>query len=220
MALAHAYPRIGIVGAGIGGLALAAMLARQTPKGTKISVLERSHENRDEGYGLDLDEWGQTVLVKTGMWNRFWDVSRLKSDLWSIYSIKGENMLVPKWSSRMEAESNRAGMRHLFMEGIDKYSDTASVQYNHHITDIRRAASSETGAVELVAKDGSVVGEYDLVVDACGLHSPLRTHRVIDEVGTTSIARGFIKHDIFGIVYFLTVASRRQPAAVLDDFMI
>ena len=51
-------PRIGIVGAGIGGLGLAGILSRKIPN-AKLSVLERASKDRDEGYGLDLDEWGQ-----------------------------------------------------------------------------------------------------------------------------------------------------------------
>ena len=51
-------PRIAIVGGGLSGVATAAMLARRLPSAL-LTVLERADSNRDEGYGLDLDEEGQ-----------------------------------------------------------------------------------------------------------------------------------------------------------------
>ena len=58
-------PRVAVVGAGIGGLGLAGILSRKLPH-ARLSVLERASKNRDEGYGLDLDEWGQEALVRAG----------------------------------------------------------------------------------------------------------------------------------------------------------
>eukprot|EP00750_Incisomonas_marina_P031290 INCI792.1.p1 GENE.INCI792.1~~INCI792.1.p1 ORF type:complete len:483 (-),score=82.34 INCI792.1:378-1826(-) len=172
-------PRVAVVGAGIGGLALSAMLARKLP-GASLAVLERSHCNRDEGYGLDLDEHGQEALVRAGVFHRFWEVSRLKSNTWNTYPLRGDTPLFTKFSRVMEAESNRAGVRQLFLEALHERG--ASINYECHVTDAR-AAGDDYRALELLAKNGSSIGEFDLVVDACGLHSPLRHLRVDDPVG-------------------------------------
>ena len=39
-------------------MALAGILTRKLPH-ARLTVLERAHRDRHEGYGLDLDEWGQ-----------------------------------------------------------------------------------------------------------------------------------------------------------------
>ena len=65
-------PRIGIVGAGIGGLSLAGILPRKLPH-AKLSVLEQAKTGTN---GLDLDEWGQEALVRAGVFDKDWPVSR------------------------------------------------------------------------------------------------------------------------------------------------
>ena len=64
-------PRIAICGAGISGLTLAGILARAL-RGTaaRIAVFERAPRDRDQGYGLDLDEHGQEALVRAGVYDR------------------------------------------------------------------------------------------------------------------------------------------------------
>lgn len=179
-------PRIAVVGAGIGGLALGAILTRKLPK-AKVTILERSHTNRDEGYGLDLDEHGQEALVRAGVDHRFWEVSRLRSDTWNTFPLKGSEPLFTKFTRTREAESNRAGIRDIFIDAIQERG--SSIEFEHHVADVR---PTDNKAVEIVAHDGSVIGEYDLVFDACGLHSPLRTHRVTDPIGKHFTGRTLI----------------------------
>jgi 2-polyprenyl-6-methoxyphenol hydroxylase-like FAD-dependent oxidoreductase len=201
MALSVAAPRVAIVGAGISGLALGAMLSRKLPH-VQLTVLERSDGNRDEGYGLDLDEHGQMALVRAGVFDRFWDVSRKRSNTWSTYPLRGDKPLLRKLSGVCEAESNRAAIRDLFIEAMA--SRGVAVQYNQHVADVR-AAGADLRGIEILAmvkgkRQGQgqgqgqapsasssppllSLGEFDLVVDSSGLHSPLRHWRVRDEVG-------------------------------------
>jgi 2-polyprenyl-6-methoxyphenol hydroxylase-like FAD-dependent oxidoreductase len=193
MALSVVAPRVAIVGAGISGLALGAMLSRKLPH-AQLTVLERSDGNRDEGYGLDLDEHGQTALVRAGVFDRFWDVSRKRSNTWSTYPMRGDAPLVRKFSRICEAESNRAAIRDLFIRSME--SRGVAVQYNQHVADVR-AAGADLHGIEILRKGPSSspshsssvpsplqsLGEFDLVVDSSGLHSPLRHHRVRDDVG-------------------------------------
>ena len=57
-----ATPRIAICGAGVSGLTLAGILSNGT-RDVQLTVFERARRDRDQGYGLDLDEHGQEALV-------------------------------------------------------------------------------------------------------------------------------------------------------------
>ena len=69
-----AAPRIAICGAGISGLTLAGILSRQLGQGAAISVFERAAADRDQGYGLDLDEHGQEALARAGVYHKYWEI--------------------------------------------------------------------------------------------------------------------------------------------------
>ena len=129
-------PRIGIVGAGIGGLSLAGILSRKLPH-AKLSVFERASKDRDEGYGLDLDEWGQEALVRAGVFDKFWSVSRPRSDIMRTYPLRGRTPIFTKFSPSLEAESNRAAMRCLFIDAMGQRGQ--HVQHGVHIADARMA---------------------------------------------------------------------------------
>ena len=64
-ASAPATPRIAICGAGVSGLTLAGILSNGT-RDVQLTVFERARRDRDQGYGLDLDEHGQEALVRAG----------------------------------------------------------------------------------------------------------------------------------------------------------
>ena len=62
-ASAPTTPRIAICGAGVSGLTLAGILSNGT-RDVQLTVFERARRDRDQGYGLDLDEHGQEALVR------------------------------------------------------------------------------------------------------------------------------------------------------------
>ncbi len=62
-ASATVTPRIAICGAGVSGLTLAGILSNGT-RDVHLPVFERARRDRDQGYGLDLDEHGQEALVR------------------------------------------------------------------------------------------------------------------------------------------------------------
>ena len=66
---ASATPRIAICGAGVSGLTLAGILSNGT-RDVQLTVFERARRDRDQGYGLDLDEHGQEALVRAGVYDR------------------------------------------------------------------------------------------------------------------------------------------------------
>ena len=73
-ASAPTTPRIAICGAGVSGLTLAGILSNGT-RDVQLTVFERARRDRDQGYGLDLDEHGQEALVRAGVYDRYWDIS-------------------------------------------------------------------------------------------------------------------------------------------------
>ena len=81
-ASAPATPRIAICGAGVSGLTLAGILSNGSygTRDVQLTVFERARRDRDQGYGLDLDEHGQEALVRAGVYDRYWDISYPYSD--------------------------------------------------------------------------------------------------------------------------------------------
>jgi 2-polyprenyl-6-methoxyphenol hydroxylase-like FAD-dependent oxidoreductase len=206
MALVRAAPRVCVVGAGISGLALAAILSRQLP-GARLTVLERASSDRDEGYGLDLDEWGQEALVRAGVFDRLWSVTRDRSSVFNVYPLRGDKPLMSRWTRVQHGESNRAGVRSLFIEVLQSHGHHVEYQravggaYAAIISSSSNTATATTtdpggggggdgsgttsscAPIVLTAPDGTDIGEFDVAIDAGGLYSPLRHLRVRDDVG-------------------------------------
>ena len=184
----RASPRIGVVGAGVGGLTLATILSRKLPH-ARLTVLERASSDRDEGYGLDLDEFGQLALINAGVYDSYWDVSRPRSDLMRMFPLRGDEPLINKWARYTEAESNRAGIRKLLLDAITSRGN-AQVVHDCQVDGVRLTGTP--GTAELVTACGEALGEFELVVDAGGLYSPLRSLRVEDAVGVHFTGRSLI----------------------------
>jgi len=92
-ASAPATPRIAICGAGVSGLTLAGILSNGT-RDVQLTVFERARRDRDQGYGLDLDEHGQEALVRAGVYDRYWDISYPYSDTSVGYQFSGGEPLL------------------------------------------------------------------------------------------------------------------------------
>lgn len=189
-------PHIGVVGAGVGGLTLAGILSRKLPR-AKLTILE-SHpqkESGDEeygGYGMSIDEHGQEALVRAGLFDKLWSISRPRSDVVRTFPLRGREPVAIAWPGYVECETNRAGLRSLLLEALSGRAHSG-VQYGCRVAEARPAApdldnddndDNDCGRVELLADGGDLIGTYDLVVDASGLHSPLRAQRVHDPCGS------------------------------------
>lgn len=189
-----ASPRIAICGAGISGLTLAGILARALrTTAAHIAVFERSSRDSDQGYGLDLNEYGQEALARAGVYHRFWDLSRPRSDKFALCSPSSIEPLSfsyrPPWLMEhfpdhfhARPESNREKLREVLLGALDSYGNT-SVQFETAVWDIREIFGTGGSSAELLDDDGCSLGVFDLVIDSTGLHSKLRHHRVVDPVG-------------------------------------
>lgn len=193
-------PEIAIIGAGIGGLALAGLLARQ---GAKVTVYEQAPAFERLGAGIQMSPNAMHVLRALGLepllrqmafqppaWtHRVWDTGEHLADL----------------AFGAEAEQ-RYGAPYLLLHRGDLHAailsavPTSVIRFNQKLLDIVPRAST----VELVFADGSRA-TADGVVGADGVHSRVR-----------EILLGPERPIFTGRVAHRTVF----PAALLGDFAV
>lgn len=203
--------RIAIAGAGIAGLTLAGILANElNPSMVTIDVFERGPRHSDQGYGLDLNADGQAALVRAGVYDRYWEMSRPQSDVWGVFTglqsspVPAEHMFRPRLLNYLfpsvfgvGPETNRGAMREVLLEQLSKH-ENARVHFDCGVYGMKVVSEEDSEVSEeeeksskirkkeivLLKKDGvDRLGTFDLVVDAMGLHSKLRNERVDDEQG-------------------------------------
>jgi 2-polyprenyl-6-methoxyphenol hydroxylase-like FAD-dependent oxidoreductase len=194
-------PRIAICGAGISGLTLAGILSNKLGSNVQLTVFERASQDRDQGYGLDLDEHGQEALARAGVYHRYWEISRPRSDAMGFFGLNSSITPLFVWfrpkflQKRFPAvfaarpESNRGMLRDILMDSLEERGN-ATVHFETAAWDVVETKATDDGGdssgnstAELFDRDGGSLGEFDLVVDGMGLHSPLRQHRVHDPKG-------------------------------------
>lgn len=188
--------RIAVCGAGVSGLTLAGILSRRLERllpNAHITVLERGAADRDQGYGLDLDEHGQIALIQAGVSrDTYWKISRPRSDSACIYHGSDESPGVIKFSPSIlqrwfpsalgaRPESNRGALRDALLEAIAPRNNVC-VQFEEGVYGIR-TVREQPDMVQLLNRVGEPIGEFDVVIDGMGVHSTLRHHRVHDKSG-------------------------------------
>jgi 6-hydroxynicotinate 3-monooxygenase len=169
MQISSSKPSTAIIGAGIGGLALAAFLQRA---GTRARIYEQAHEFQRIGAGIQMSSNAMRVLRALGLeaqlrrlafkpaaWtNRVWNTGELLSEL----------------TFGAEAEA-RYGAPYLLMHRGDLHAALFSVvrpdliSFNKKLADLERTGSGVT----LRFSDGSSA-HADAVVGADGVHSRVR----------------------------------------------
>ena len=109
--------RIAICGSGVVGPTLAGLLSRRLGELTQsgdihlsIDMFERAPVGSDQGYGLDLDDYGQEALVQAGVYHRFWEIARPMSETNALYSLCGKQLCVFA-KDGLRPECNRAALR-------------------------------------------------------------------------------------------------------------
>ena len=136
MSTKQGSPSIAICGAGISGLTLAGILSRAlADTGARITVFERASRDRDQGYGLDLNEHGQEALARAGVYDRYWEISWPHSYAFGFCSPTSAVPLAasykPRWLVELfpelhaaRPESNRERLRDVLLEALAERSNT------------------------------------------------------------------------------------------------
>lgn len=179
--------RVAICGAGPAGLATASILAREAAAGTfTIDVFERQDRERDQGAGWDIDVRGQKILRRAGIDPK--KISRPGSDMVRMFHSSGEekedkqpwmaigNPSYLQWLGGDEPETNRHLLREELLKAVSekKVENEVRVHFDCGVATVDRDGAADDGKIRLAAEDGSLLGEYDLIIDASGIHSSLR----------------------------------------------
>ena len=160
---------IAIIGCGTAGMAAAAFLARD---GHNITLFEKFAQPRPLGSGLMIQPTGLACLARLGLAEK---AIRLGARIDHLHGHTIDEKMI------FDVSYARIGS-HLFGLGIHR-----GTLFSILFDEIKRLGISLITSCEAVRTDiqanrrviynkqGEVLGDYDLVVDASGVHSPLRT---------------------------------------------
>ncbi|MGW6282323.1 FAD-dependent oxidoreductase [Kribbella sp. NPDC055071] len=157
--------RIGIVGAGPGGLTCARILQRH---GFHVDVYDRdtSRDARDQGGSLDLrTDDGQLALREAGLIDEFFALCRPEGQEGRAYLADGTlvSSFVPDAGDTFKPEIDRGQLRDLLLDSLTP----GTVHWGRRLTAVE-------GSGTLRFEDGSSV-DHDLVIGADGAFSKVRT---------------------------------------------
>ncbi|MFC8083573.1 FAD-dependent oxidoreductase [Streptomyces sp. NPDC057340] len=163
-----AIARIGIIGAGPGGLTCARVLQRH---GIEATVYDRDPDAaaRDQGGSLDLhEEDGQLALREAGLLEEFFALARCESQEERRYDPAGRLLghRLPDEGETARPEIDRGQLRDLLLRSLDP----GTVRWGHTLESVGGPAD---GPRTLTFADGSTV-ETDLVIGADGAFSRVR----------------------------------------------
>ena len=157
---------IAICGAGIGGLALATLLART---GHKVRMFDQFETPQPIGSGLMLQQTGLAVLGKLGLRQ---DIEALGSKidrLWGLTTPSGRPVLdvrYTKWKPELYGIGVQRGM--VFEQLL-----AAALASGAQLIGDTQVLSVDAQAGTFEMPNGAYQGKFDLVVDALGVRSPL-----------------------------------------------
>lgn len=161
---------IGIVWAGVAGLATAAFLARD---GHRPVIFEKFEHAAPVGSGLMLQPTGQTVLACLGKREEVVE-NGAKISYLDGRTSKGRSVLNLDYNL-LGGDLFGLGVHRsaLFRALFDAATEAGvSFQYGKEIVQIK---GIETQAPQLVEANGEIHGPFDLVLDSSGMFSTLRT---------------------------------------------
>ena len=160
--------RVGIVGAGTAGAAVAILLARQ---GAEVSVFERVHEPKPVGAGIMLQPTGQAVLARMGLLQPIAERGARIDRLW--FRTPSGRTIVDLQYAAIDRDWHAYGIHRglLFDTLYTAACREVTVSTGCEMRGLRR----DGAATYLVCKDGSERGPFDLIVIADGAVSELRT---------------------------------------------
>jgi len=158
--------RIGIAGAGIGGLAVATLLARD---GHKVVVFDQFETPQPVGSGLMLQETGLTILGRLNLRDEMERLGAPINRLYGLSAPSGRAVLDVRYSALRSSLKGLGVQRGALFNLLYRTARDAGVEIEAGTEII--TAQAMIGS--LVDSGGKTHGPFDLIVDALGVRSPL-----------------------------------------------
>lgn len=158
--------RIGIAGAGIGGLATATLLARD---GHKVTVFDQFETPQPVGSGLMLQETGLTILDQLNLRREMESLGAPINRLYGLSVPSGRAVLDVRYTALRPSLKGLGVQRGALFDLLYKTALDAGVEIETG-TEIIAARAVMGSFVDAAGKSH---GPYDLAVDALGVRSPL-----------------------------------------------
>ena len=190
--------RVGVVGFGVAGATVAALLSRQ---GHRVTAFERTAAHA-AGAGLLLQPSGQLVLDRLGILP---EVLRTAETIDEIVGVTsgGRSLVRLRYAELGPGMAGMGVRRPMLLATLERMAVAAGVAVRNvtEITSMRATA----GGTFLEDREGERHGPFDLVVGADGLHSRMRrlsglerwshdyTYGALWTVGRTAAVRGHLR---------------------------
>jgi 2-polyprenyl-6-methoxyphenol hydroxylase-like FAD-dependent oxidoreductase len=202
-------PSIAIIGAGLGGLVLAQVLANKNVSFTLYEAESSAYE-RAQGGSLDMKEEGQKALKIAGLLNEFNKISRPEDESMRITN-KHFKFLYEDGGHGTQPEADRGQIRGLFLDGL---TGAPHVKWSHKLVDV---APNANGRSTLRFENGATA-TADLVVGADGAWSKIRplVSPAVPEYSSMSMVEAIIT-DIDARVPDVAKLAGRGSLLCLDD---
>ena len=157
---------IGIAGAGIGGLAAAALLSGQ---GHRVTVFDQFEAAGPVGSGLMLQETGLVILGQLDLRERAEALGAPIARLWGVSADTGWAVLDVRYSAL------RASLRGIGIQRSTLFAllHEAAIASGARLVTGARITAANAANGTLVDAAGGAHGPFDLVIDALGVRSPL-----------------------------------------------
>lgn len=169
------FPTIAIIGAGIGGVALAVACLH---RGIPFTLFERdlSFDSRTQGYGLTLQQASKIIsgfgikFLKNGITSKKHIVHTTNGEIiaeWGMKKWLGNN------TNPLKKSNIHIARQSLRKELVDQLSNDTHIQWGHKLIDFK-TTSSGTSTLFFNVNNKTKIVEADVIVGADGIRSTVR----------------------------------------------